>query len=461
LLQSQLNTSSEFALIASIKQKFPQTKSRLVQAWRKLCQQGPQSLAIVEADTDKKWSRGELDDWAQSLADGLLQDAGRRRVALCVPNSAEWIAFFLAVQYAGGSIIPLDAGTPLEARETLAHTAGADWLYSVEMGLTRLRSRRGKRAEACVKLTSGSSGQPKRNLCRAEHLLADGRNIIRAMKINSADRNLGLIPLGHSYGLGNLVMPFLMQGTMLVLSRAFVPRQIPEWIKQHRITVFPSVPAVYRMLASLPGEGSLAPLRLAISAGAPLPPETARAFWEKFGVKVHNFYGSTETGGICFDREGEESMTGASIGTVLPGVKVRLLSNQRIRVSGAAVSTPSGEFTMPDYGEWSDSRRLRLLGRAGAVANLGGKKVRPAEVEGALRQLPGVTDAVVYLREQAQRHYLAAAVETGSSARKIQTQLAKVLPAWKQPRVLKTLPLLPRNERGKLDPKRIAAWLGD
>ena len=50
-----------------------------------------------------------------------------------------------------------------------------------------------------------------------------------------------------------------------------------------------------------------------ISAGAVLPPAVAQAFFERFGVKIHNFYGSSETGGICYDRTGSASLSGRSV----------------------------------------------------------------------------------------------------------------------------------------------------
>ena len=93
---------------------------------------------------------------------------------------------------------------------------------------------------------------PKAVECRAEHLLADGRNVIKAMGIRAGDINLAVIPLGHSYGLGNLVMPLILQGTAMVCAGDYVPRQLIEWIGRYRVTVFPAVPALLRVLAALP-----------------------------------------------------------------------------------------------------------------------------------------------------------------------------------------------------------------
>src|SRR5690606_31117850 len=114
--------------------------------------------------------------------------------------------------------------------------------------------------------------------------------------------NLGLIPFGHSYGIGNLIMPLLLQGTCIAFASGFVPSQMAGWIRKHRITVYPSVPALLRILADTPSLKTLKPLRLVISAGAVLDPEIARRFHRKFDLKIHNFYGSSETGGIAYDR---------------------------------------------------------------------------------------------------------------------------------------------------------------
>ena len=112
----------------------------------------------------------------------------------------------------------------------------------------------------CVKITSGTGAVPKAIECHARHLLADGANIIATMKIRARDINLAAIPLGHSYGLGNLVLPLILQGTAVVCAGEYMPRQLLEWIERHRVTVFPAVPALFRVLAALPaGRGASPP----------------------------------------------------------------------------------------------------------------------------------------------------------------------------------------------------------
>jgi acyl-coenzyme A synthetase/AMP-(fatty) acid ligase len=198
-----------------------------------------------------------------------------------------------------------------------------------------------------------------------------------------------------------------------------------------------------------PGPG-LAPVRTAISAGAVLNPAVARAFFARYGVKIHNFYGSSETGGICYDRTGQASLTGRSVGRPLTGVSVTVRRG-KVRVAGAAVATPAGAWALNDAAEWNERGELVLLGRLGQGANIGGKKVHPLEVERALRSLPGVADAVVWRAQSRGRDLLAAAVESRLSPAELERALAAVLPAWKFPKRLWIARELPRSARGKLD----------
>ena len=73
------------------------------------------------------------------------------------------------------------------------------------------------------------------------------------------------------------------------------------------------------------------------------------------------------------------------------------------------------------------------------------------EVERALRSLPGVTDAAVWLGHSHGRDLLAAGVETAHSRAEIEHALAARLPAWQLPKAYVIAPELPRTSRGKLD----------
>jgi acyl-coenzyme A synthetase/AMP-(fatty) acid ligase len=409
---------------------------------------------LIDAAANAAWTGQQLTETALGFSNHLHRYDPGQRIAFRLPNGPDWLSLFLALQRAGLAAVPLDGATPTEGCVEISRRLGARALYLDDafhsLGKISATATTNQKF-CCVKVTSGSGAIPKAIECRAEHLLADGRNIIKTMGIRSGDLNLAVIPLGHSYGLGNLVMPLILQGTAMVCAGAYMPRQLLDWIGKYRVTVLPAVPALFRVLAALPQSGEkLGTLRTAISAGAVLTPTVAQAFFERYGLKIHNFYGSSETGGICYDRTGSASLTGRSVGKPLAGVSVTV-KNGRVVVASEAVATRGGRWQLSDFGEWNKRNELVLLGRAGQGANIGGKKVHPLEVERVLRSLPGVSDAVVWLSAIQGRDLLAAGVETSQSRAEIELALAARLPAWKLPKTYFVSRELPRTARGKLD----------
>jgi len=407
-------------------------------------------VVLIDAVTGRRGTIHAISCESAQYTQPLSPYEAGDRIAFRAPNGPEWLALFLALQRAGLVAMPLDASLPKEGCLETARQLGARAVY-----LDGTFHRLGKgclnhKKSCCVKVTSGSDGLPQAVECRAEHLIADGEQIIQTMKIRPSDRNLAVIPLGHSYGLGNLVMPLLLQGTAMVCAAEYVPQQLVEWIVRYRVTVFPAVPALFRVLAGLPPGPKLTPLRTAISAGAVLSPAVAQAFFQRHGIKIHNFYGSSETGGICYDRTGSASLSGRAVGRPLEGVSISI-QRQRVEVKSAAVATRRGRWRLNDCGEWNQRGELVLLGRRGEGANIGGKKVHPLEVERVLRAVPHVTDAIVWRHNCEGRDFLAAAVETVLPRLKLEAALAQQLPAWKMPKHFFLAAELPRTLRGKLD----------
>jgi len=249
-----------------------------------------------------------------------------------------------------------------------------------------------------------------------------------------------------------------MQGSAIVSGVSVLPHALTAAIAQWKPTVFPAVPVLLRALVEAGGTPEqLQTLRTVISAGAPLAPEIARAFRTKFGLKLHSFYGSSETGGITYDRTGSATLAGRSVGTPLEGVRLRFGSGRRFWVESAAVSG-GGCFRPPDHGELNERGELVLLGRAGRMVKIGGRRLDLAEVERALRAVPGISDAFVAVHA-GRADALAAAVATNRTAPEIREALRDRLVAWKIPKKILPLPAFPVSARGKTDTRQLGEWL--
>ena len=427
--------------------------------WERTAARHRRRTFLIDAPSGRTYGAPEITAAADAVfGSGHIGRAGGC-VAWVLPNGVDWLAIFLAAQKANWAAMPLDPGFDSHHGIELATQLGAThWWNGQTLSLLRPAKYRWQRI-AVVKATSGSTGRPTAVPCHARKLLADYQHIRTGMGLRPRDKNLGLIPFGHSYGLGNLVLPLLVDGLPIISAAAYTITQIGEWTKRYHPSVFPSVPAVLKLLAETRNDESLSRLRLAISAGAPLPAEVALAFQRRFGRKIHNFYGASETGGVCYDKTGEASLAGRSVGTPLPGVRVTLRAG-RVQVQSAAVATAGGKHLLPDCGQWNEKGELTLTGRVGRQANLAGRKVSPAEIESHLRALPGVSEAWCGVGQRAGRNFLAVAVETASSTREL-TKIASLrLPTWKQPRVWLALPQFPRTARGKTDTCALARRLG-
>jgi long-chain acyl-CoA synthetase len=304
------------------------------------------------------------------------------------------------------------------------------------------------------------------------------------MGIGARDRNLVTIPLAHSYGFDNVVLALALAGTPAILTADLTPPRLLTVAREHAATVLPSVPFLLDLLSRSSARAPLPALRLVISAGAPLPRATRERFHAGFGVRPRTFYGSTECGGITFDREGTAELPEGCVGTPLAGVAVELSDPEdgagRIVVKSRSVADGylpmgdasddaalagredpplgAGRFVTADVGRFDEQGRLHLLGRALDVINVGGRKVYPAEVERVIRTVPGVRDVVVLgIERSAVAAALRAVVEAGPGVtrRDVARACEESLSRYKVPRLIEIRAELPRSPRGKIDRRRL------
>lgn len=431
-------------------------------AWTQTVRRHGAARAIVQASDGQACTFQQLDERALAWmrAHGLQAQVLRGYGAVfAAPNGIGWFEIFLGLLRAGAVVVPLDAMEPPGAQRALAATIRAGFIWEGARLTALPKPRRYREAGlSLIKMTSGTTGRPRPLVFHAQELLADARQVMRTMRISPADVNLALIPFGHSYGLGNLTLPLLAQGVPLVCGASSLPQAIAADVTRWQPTILPSVPAVFRALAAseLPPQ-TFANVRRLISAGAPLAVEVARDFLTRFGQPLHNFYGSSETGGIAFDRTGEATLAGG-VGRPLLGVTVTALPGQRIRISSAAVFKHGHGRRVGARGAWippdevaKDGRgQLTLLGRRGTMVKVAGRRLNLAEISAKLRQLPGVRDVWLGVGGTSEL-VVGVAVATERPAPELRAALGLALAAWKVPKKWLTLSQLPVSARGKVD----------
>jgi acyl-CoA synthetase (AMP-forming)/AMP-acid ligase II len=429
--------------------------------------------------------RSHVASWAQAASSSLADCGaipGSYALVSCV-NGAGFLAAVIGARRAGLVPVLADWASPPAELDRVAESLGVAARISCgdvfPRETTSIRVTPERRAPTpalpgagFVKLTSGSSGTPSGVAIASEALAADDDQLASAMGLSASDRFVGAIPWSHSYGLSSLVMPALRRGSVLVLPDDSSPWAAIEAASAFDATVIPTVPVYLQTLVGL----SVPPrwpesLRTVISAGAPLSGETSARFAERFGRRAHVFYGASECGGICYDRDGGAAERG-TVGAPIDGVDVSLDADGRVVVRGPALALArvpepddrlgEGAFESADLGAWTGRGELTLLGRADGLINVGGKKVHPAEVESVLRTMPGVSDAVVVGvaatgdERAIVRAFVACDPERVSYA-DVATWCRARLAGHKVPRSIIRLADLPRTSRGKIDRAALAS----
>jgi long-chain acyl-CoA synthetase len=313
-----------------------------------------------------------------------------------------------------------------------------------------------------LKTTSATSGTPRLIAFTAAQLAADAENIVATMGLRPDWPNLGVISLAHSYGFSNLVLPLLLQGIPLLLAESPLPESVARAASGMDAITLAAVPALWRAwheAAAIPRS-----VRLAISAGAPLPLALEHAVFNDRGLKLHNFYGSSECGGIAYDASSAPRADAACAGPPLKNVHVSIADDGCLEVRGRAVGETSwpepcsavanGCFHSSDLAELAGGL-VYLRGRAGDQINIAGRKLSPESVEKILLGHPDVGDCLVFGAPSADTGRTDMVVACVVARRQVGGEVLKQfllgkLPAWQVPREWLFVKSLEANQRGKL-----------
>ncbi len=307
---------------------------------------------------------------------------------------------------------------------------------------------------ALVKYTPGACGVPRGIFLSTGQVEADGDRIVAAMGLSPSVPNLAVISPSHSYGFSNLILPLVLHGVPVHLAAVPFPRAIEEIFQAHPSLVVPAVPSMWRAWHRA-GILKGAPVSLAVSAGAPLSLELEADVFAASGLKIHNFYGASECGGISFDASETPRESADDVGTPLPGVEVGLTDEGRLLIRSSSVATGydehrpddvlgDGVYLTRDLGQLDLSGRIRLTGNIGGAINVSGRKVSPAKVEAAIRATGLVNRIRVHpvpSRDPERFEEIAAEVELlgGNNLDALKSAASARLQSWELPRHWKLL----------------------
>ncbi len=460
---------------------------------------------VFVRDDQRAWKGITLLVAAWHIARAIERATKRERVGIMLPTSGTFPASLLATWMLGRTAVPLNYLLSRADLEYVCRDAGIDCVVTVKPMLdfiggptasmqpllledmsfqgvapVRRAKRRGENELAVLLYTSGTSGKPKGVMLSCGNLAANIHQVMNWATFTRKDVLLGVLPQFHSFGLTILTLLPLAIAAKAIYTAKFVPRKILELGKQHQATVFVAIPSMYNALAAQKSGGKehLGMLRYAVSGGEPLPASVAEEFFEKFGVRISEGYGLTETSPVtnwCLPAE----YRARSVGRPLPQVQQRIVdaqgnilgSNQdgEIRMRGpnimqgywnlpqetAQVFDEQGFFRSGDMGRFDDDGHLYITGRIKEMLIIAGENVFPREIEEVLNRHPSVkASAVIGVADENRGETALAFVELNEGfafdEAALRAHCRAHLAQFKVPRAIRARNELPRNATGKI-----------
>jgi amino acid adenylation domain-containing protein len=456
---------------------------------------------------------GELNALANRIAHAIIRHTGAREdpIALLFDHDALAIAAMLGVLKAGKLYVPLDPWYPRQRLEEILRDSTSRLLLtegrhaahlcalagdavhvldveSIDAPVTNPDSVTRPDSPAFILYTSGSTGRPKGIIQNHRNVLHDVMHYTNSGHFCADDRFLLVSSLSFADSVRTMYSSLLNGASLFpfdIHAEGLVP--LAGWILDQRITIYRSVPTVFRhFVDSLAGDERFADVRLLYLAGEAVRRTDVELYRRHFPPTCAfvNRLGTTETLTFrCYFIDHHTELTGGTVpvGYAVPDHDVHLVDDddEEVPVGSVGEMAIRSRFLSPgQWGETDPSRTtladsvdadrrihrtgdlgrfrsdgcLEHLGRKDFQVKIRGYRVETAEIEAVLMSLGGIREAAVVAERRANNDSLVAyvvPVASPPSPETLRDLLSVQLPDYMVPSsyvVLDALPLLPNGK---------------
>ena len=332
---------------------------------------------------------------------------------------------------------------------------------------------------AAILFTSGSEGAPKGVVLSHRNMLTNVAQVAARIDFGPADKVFNVLPVFHAFGLtAALVLPLVSGIPVYLYPSPLHYRLVPELVYGTNATALFGTDTFLAGYARSSNAYDFRSLRLVVAGAEPVRETTRKTYLEKFGLRILEGYGITETGPVLalntpmFNRFG-------TVGKFLPGMETRLAPVEGVEGAGELmVKGPNvmlgylradkpGVLEPPPAG-WHDTGDIVAIdaegfvtvkGRAKRFAKVAGEMVSLASVEAVAAELwPEVASAVTALPDPRKGERLVLVTERKDATRSLFQTFArgKGLADVAMPSEVLVVEKVPLLGSGKLDHPAIA-----
>lgn len=328
--------------------------------------------------------------------------------------------------------------------------------------------------------TSGTTSRPKGAVLGHHASIIQGIALAQHFGLNRDERTCVVLPLFHVNGQFVGVMPTLTVGGTVVLLQTYSASRYWAQVRRHRCTFISIVPMILRTLLAQPPQDTDARHNVRTSFYA-LPTTDAEwtAFETRFGVRLIEGYGLSETFGIC---TANPVLHGRAkrhcIGMPVLGRQVRVVDEAEkelpagqsggIQVRGAPLfmgyfrneaatraAMQDGWLITGDNGWFDEDGYLHFLDRSKDIIKRAGENIAAGEVERVLSDHPAVAECAVIgvfdpLRDEAVKAVIVLRDGMTASDEELARYCARFLAKFKVPTLFEYRDALPKTSIGKV-----------
>ncbi len=269
---------------------------------------------------------------------------------------------------------------------------------------------------AAILFTSGSEGVPKGVVLSHRNILTNAAQARARIDFNRTDKVFNILPVFHSFGLTvGVILPIVSGVPIFLYPSPLHYRTVPELVYVTNATIMFATDTFLNGYARAANPYDFRSIRYLLAGAEPVRESTRQIYLEKFGIRVLEGYGVTETSPALALNTPMFNKTG-TVGRLFPGMEAKLekvegvdeggrlfvkgpnvmLGYLRVENPGVLERPPEGWHDTGDIVTIDAQGFIRIQGRAKRFAKIGGEMVSFAAVEALAGDLwPEFVSAVV------------------------------------------------------------------